>query len=112
MAQYSDPYENWKAAGRPGGSFAAWQASQAAPAAAPSAPAAAPVAPAAPAPAAPAQPAAAAPPPGEDFNSWFQRANAVGGGNFDPNSAESQAQYQQHLATLRDPSQGGGMGGC
>jgi hypothetical protein len=27
-AQYSDPYEDWKAQGRPGGSFDAWQASQ------------------------------------------------------------------------------------
>jgi hypothetical protein len=27
-SQYGDPYEEWKAQGRPGGSFAAWQASQ------------------------------------------------------------------------------------
>jgi hypothetical protein len=27
-SQYSDPYEEWKAQGRPGGSYAAWQASQ------------------------------------------------------------------------------------
>jgi len=27
-SQYSDPYEEWKAQGRPGGSFEAWQASQ------------------------------------------------------------------------------------
>jgi len=28
MANYTDPYENWKALGRPGGSFEAWQAQQ------------------------------------------------------------------------------------
>jgi len=56
MAQYSDPYENWKAAGRPGGSFATWQASQAAPvpAAAPAPAAAQPTAQPVAAPAAPA----------------------------------------------------------
>src|SRR3990172_10973062 len=108
--EYSDPYEarKQKAPTRPG----------AAPAPAPAAPTNFPPPPtptggytgrgAAPAPA-PA-PAPTGPPPGEDFNSWFQRANAAGGGNFDPNSAESKAQYEQHLATLRDPSQGGGMG--
>lgn len=54
-------------------------------------------------------PAPSGPPPGEDFNSWFQRANAAGGGNFDPNAAETQAQYQQHLFTLGGTG-GGGMG--
>ena len=37
MLSYTDPYEQWKAQGRPGGSFQAWQGGQAA---APSAPAA------------------------------------------------------------------------
>jgi len=55
-------------------------------------------------------PAPAAPAPGQDFESWFQRANAAGGGTFDPSSPETRAQYEQHLYTAKNAGQGGGMG--
>src|SRR3989304_3901433 len=42
MAKYTDEYEEWKAQGRPGGSFANWQASQGGGSAVPRAPAPAP----------------------------------------------------------------------
>jgi len=98
MAQYSDPYENWKAAGRPGGSFEAWQASQAAPA-----PAAAP-APVAAQPAA--QPAAAPSPAGVPTPEQL-RAKAKAEGWSEDFDRFDDAQLQRWLSSgLYDPNTG------
>lgn len=54
------------------------------------------------------QPQQQNPPAGEDFDSWFQRANQAGGGNWDPNSRETKAAYRQHMYQIGGMSNAGG----
>ena len=98
MAQYSDPYEEWKAQGRPG-SFKDWQAGQQ-PEAQPPPPPAAPAAPGQ----APAAPAGA---PAGTTTPAQLRANAKSGQWSEDFDRFSDAQLQAWLNTgLYDPSTG------